>query len=92
MKNVPFDKRAEFKEHVAPIVAKLEKTCIEHEIPFYFSAAVENSPDGTQYEERARTAGPYGLILTDDQLVNHVKVSAGFEVIVPESIPDIRLN
>lgn len=87
----PFDKRAVFQKELLPLVEELEKKCAQAQVPFFFTAAVYNDQENTEYESRAKTAVPMELKLSNDLLVNHMKVAAGFECVLPESMPDIEL-
>lgn len=86
-----YDKRALYNEQIKPLIQEIEQRCVIAEIPFFFTAAVANSEKNTEYASAARTALPMGIHLRDDQFINHVKVSAGFEVIMPDEIPTIEL-
>lgn len=87
-----YDKRENYAEKVKPLLDRLEETCRSCGIPFFFTAAVENSESGTDYETLSFSALPMGIFLKDDKLVNHIKVAAGFEVIIPDRVPDIELS
>jgi len=91
MEYTKFNKCEVFKEKIAPLIDKIDELCGTHQIPFYFTAAVANNEAGTAYECRARTAAPMGISLMNDLMVNHVKVAAGFDVVFPDTIPDIEL-
>lgn len=94
MSNLPkrnYDKTDVYNEKIVPLLDQLEKICTKEQIPFFFSAAVANNEETTSYEQRARTAAPMGFGITKDLLVEHVKVCAGFEVVVSETLPEIHL-
>ena len=86
-----FDKSNVFVEKLCPIIAQLDKICAEEKIPYFLTIATANNADGTHYENSARSPAPMGVELSDDIIINHVKVSAGFEVILPDSLPEIEL-
>lgn len=86
-----YDKSDIFESKILPLLDEMERICVREQIPFFCSFATANEENKTKYEHRARTAAPMGFTLTNDLLVNHVKVCAGFEVIIPESMPEIHL-
>lgn len=90
METTYYDRKSIYEEKVKPLVNQIEEICRLNGIPFFFTAAVKNSADGTEYVNKAMTALPMNIYLKDDKLVEHVKVSAGFEVVVPDHIPDIE--
>lgn len=88
---IEYDKKEIFENILKPLVDQIDELCGIHQIPYFVTIAVENAADHTLYESRARTAAPMGITLTNDLLTNHVKVSAGFDVVLPDHIPDIEL-
>lgn len=86
-----YDKRALYNEQIKPLIQEIERQCALAELPFFFTAAIVSSEKGTEYASAARTALPMGIHLRDDQFINHMKVCAGFEVIMPDEMPTIEL-
>ena len=86
-----FDKTDVYQSEIAPLVKQKDELCGRNQIPFFFCAAVANDEEKTSYENQTRTGLPMGVHLTNDQMTNHVKVAAGFDVILPDVIPDIEL-
>lgn len=90
-KPTTYDKKAAYQEKVAPLMASVEALCKELSIPFFFTAAVANTDRDTEYVTEGRSALPMGIMLTDDKIVDHLKVCSGFRAIVPDSIPEIDI-
>ena len=87
-----YDKSKLFEEEVRPLLTKIESICKANALPFFFTAATVSTEQGTTYENSASTALPMGIFLRNDQLVEHVKVAAGFETTAPDRIPDVELD
>lgn len=90
-KPTSYDKKTVYQEKVAPLMATVESLCKELSIPFFFTAAVANNDRDTEYVNESRSALPMGVVLTDDKIVDHLKVCSGFRAIVPDSIPEIDI-
>ncbi|MBQ3010204.1 MAG: hypothetical protein IJA20_06040 [Methanocorpusculum sp.] len=86
-----YNKKDVYEEKIAPLMDTVEALCKEHSIPFFFAAAVANTDRDTEYVNESRSALPMGVVLTDDKIVDHLKVCSGFRAIVPDSIPEIDI-
>lgn len=86
-----YDKTNLYKHDIDPLVQEVAQKCEDAQIPYFFSAAVANNEEETEYANRANGAVAEGITLTDDQITKHINVAAGFAVILPESIPEIEL-
>ena len=86
-----YDKKEFYNENIRSLIEQVDVICAEAHIPFFFTAAVSNEHGETQYENTARTPAPLEVALNDDKITEHVKVSAGFETILPETLPEIEL-
>ncbi len=87
-----YNKEQIFKEQILPCLQKIEQVCVAEHIPFFFTIATANTPEKTTYENYGRGAASMGLALTKDNLVSHMKVCSGFEVFVPDTVPDLELT
>lgn len=87
-----YDKKMVFDKEVQPLVEKIESICRTNNIPFFFTAAVKNDGNDTEYVSRTLSALPMDIYLKNDRLINHIKVAAGFEVTYPDQIPDVELD
>ena len=90
-KPTTYDKKAAYEEKIAPMMTTVESLCKELNIPFFFTAAVANSERDTEYVNESRSALPMGVVLTDDKIVDHLKVCSGFRAIIPDTIPEIDI-
>lgn len=96
-----FDKEKEFADVCKPLLNKLITICSLHHIPFFWTACVKNDPSGTTYQSGTdATHTKYmndvsgsvsrGIALHDDQIVKHIAVAAGFDVIPHRE--DVEVN
>ena len=88
MQTKNFNKKNTYDEKVKPILNELAKVCDEEEIPFFFTAAVENNDNDTVYKSEVRISEIYGYSLTVDQIAKHTNVTKGF-MTVPKEQPVI---
>ena len=96
-----FDKEKEFKEVCQPLLDKLIIACSLHHIPFFWTACVKNGPSGTSYQSGTdETHTKYvndaagsvsrGITLHKAQIVKHIAVAGGFDVIPHRE--DVEVN
>lgn len=91
MTTTTYHKAMLYEKEIAPLLKKIDRICADNHIPYFFSIATENTSEDTHYESIARAPIPMDMRLTNDLIVDYIKVSAGFEVILPETMPDIEL-
>ena len=89
MKNRAYDQKQYFDDNIRPLLDQIKRHCGNAKIPYYFSLAVSNDDEKTDYESAAMTPGSMGFEVAQDTIIDHVKVGAGFETVLPDDIPDI---
>lgn len=80
-----YDMKIVFDKSIAPLLAQIDEICENYHIPYFFSAAVANTAQNTAYENRVRNPAAMKLALHEDQIIKHVEVAAGFQVILPDA-------
>ena len=85
-----YNKKTEYESEIKPQLIKLKKLCIKHNIPFFFSACVENTENTSNYENEILSALSKGLDLNKDFFPGFVKVTLGFETIYPQDKLEIN--
>lgn len=90
--NSTFDKRASFEEHCQPLLDQLILECRLLRIPFFWSAAVANDTEKTEYINDAVGTASYNLSLYDDKISKHLSVAAGFNTIPKREDLEVVMN
>ena len=76
-----FKRREIFNEKCAPALLEIKRTCELYQIPFYFTACVEDNGEESVYITDAAFQEQTGVKLTDDRLKKHLLVGCGFDVV-----------
>lgn len=76
-----FDKGAEYKTHIEPVIAELVKLCTIYNIPMYVTCCVSNNAQSTEYKNQAVSADAHGLNLADDNIQKHLCIQLGFDTV-----------
>ena len=74
------------------LVKKLDDFCFEHNIPYFFSAAINDTGKKTGYFSNTRSAIAMGIQLQDNYFENYLKVLNGCEVVFPETLPEVSFQ
>lgn len=82
-----YDKRADYKKNIAPIVEELVKACTKAQIPMFVSIAPFNSAEETGYENDGVLTGSLGLTLKEDEFEKYLAVLHGGKVTFPGGDP-----
>lgn len=75
-----YDKKDIFLNEIQPYLDKIHKICSDNEIPFFFSACVENTDTTSNYIRDCVSSGACDLELTNDEINRHIMVSRGFKL------------
>lgn len=78
--NDVFDKTEIFNRECDKLLDELTLLCSIHRIPFFWTAAVKNDENGTEYIRNAAAPASRNINLVDDQISKHLGVCAGFEL------------
>jgi hypothetical protein len=78
--NDVFDKTEIFNRECDRLLDELTLLCSIHRIPFFWTAAVKNDENGTEYIRNAAAPASRNINLVDDQISKHLGVCAGFEL------------
>jgi len=84
-----YDKRKEFEEYIKPHLVGLKRLCLKYDLPFFFTACVENTDETSVYESEMYSGLAKGMELTDDYFPNLAKVMIGFDTKFPSNIPNL---
>lgn len=84
-------KRQAYEHTVRPLLEKITNICKGNAIPFFFTAAVENSAESTVYINTSLMPIEVGVHLTDDHFEAHMKIDRGYIATLPEIVPEIEL-
>ena len=87
-----FDKKKRYDQVVAPIVEQLKEVLEREEIPYYMTFCLKNSADDTTFQAEGVSAEAYGIELADDEIKEHIKVSAGFKAVMGEKPVSMSIN
>lgn len=91
-KNItPYEKNNEFVRKAKCLLNELDELSRLNGIPYFFTAAIANTEQDTDYLTRSRSALTMGLQLSNDHIVDHMLVHNGFQAHTPEALPDIEL-
>ena len=74
-----FDKTKDFDAQVKKHLTALKKACIKYDIPFFFAAAIKNTPDKTEYKKEVYSGMASRQELTDDYFPEFIKVTLGMK-------------
>ena len=86
-----YNKHKVYEVSVLPLIEKIHTLCKDYSIPFFFTAAVENTESATTSENISLSPHSAEIHLMDDRIENCIKISSGCEVIIPMILPDIEL-
>ena len=86
-----FDQKTAYQATIAPLLEGVSNACKEIGVPFFFTAAVCDENGKTEYITESRSALTLNLMLSDDKIVDHLKICAGFRAVIPETLPDVEL-
>lgn len=87
-----YNKSDVFDTQIKDLIEQIQQICKKENIPFFFSAAVENNVADTKYEVYALTATPMELSLAEDDIVKHINVFNGFDTVPPENLPELEFS
>lgn len=76
-KLTPIDKKEYFEEECRELLTNLVKKCYLGGIPCFFTAAVENSENGTEYITDGIMTGSTNIVLLDDKIKHHMMINDG---------------
>lgn len=77
IKYTEIHEREYFLKECKPLLDELVKKCGAKGIPFFFSAAVENSENGTEYIANGVMTKSRNIELRDDHIKYHMMVNDG---------------
>lgn len=86
-----FDKSQAYERTVRPLLEKLTDVCKRNAIPFFFTAAIENSAKSTVYINTSLMPLAAEVYLTDDRFEDYLKIDCGYVATLPEIVPEIEL-
>lgn len=86
-----YDKNMVFTHEIQPLIKQIDEICRNECIPYFITLAIANNDTDTHYINDGRMALPMNVELTTDKLIKHIQVCNGFDVVLPDSIPDIEL-
>ena len=72
------------------LVRKIDDLCFDNNIPYFFSAAVADDGESTEYYSSVKAAIPMGIELTQNYFENFLKVLKGCETLFPDHIPTME--
>ena len=73
------------------MMQQLSDFCTSRRIPYFVAVATGDDGTHTEYMKDGKSGLSLGVALTDEHIVNYIKLSVGCEVVFPESIPDIEI-
>ena len=76
-----YDKTDFFERDCRKLLDELVLMCSIHRIPFFWTAAVVNSVDGTEYISDAAAPASRQIVLADDKISKHLGVATGFDIV-----------
>lgn len=82
-----YNKKKEFEKEILPLLDEVRKKCMLMQIPFFYSTAVANEDNTTDYVSDGILTGSFDIILYDDKFTNFLLAiqEKGFRV-----VPNIR--
>ena len=87
-----FDRTEAYKKNVEPLVKKIKNECSVLHIPFFFSACVKNSEEGSVYKNESHPCGSGGYKLKDDRITPHLGITLGFRAVPKTSMEEIMMD
>ena len=78
-----FDKQKIFETKCKPHMQKFADCCKSYGIPFFVSACISNTKDGSMYATDAQLPDLCGVVLQDDKITSHLKINQGYEAKIP---------
>lgn len=95
-----FDKTAEYKKKIQPIIDQLVTECTLLDIPMFVTCCTKSTVDNTFYETNLATSPQsHQIPLKYDKITRHIAVTAGFELTprkfqedIDEAINELELN
>lgn len=87
-----FDKKAIFESKCRDLLNELVLRCSIYRIPFFWTAAVANNSEGTEYIRDAVGIASRKITLADDQISKHLAVSAGFDVTNRDEMVEVLMG
>lgn len=76
-----FDKSEIFKNEIQSMLDEIVLRCSIHRIPFFWTAAIKNDNETTEYTNEAVAPGSREMLLKDNKINKHMLVAAGFDVV-----------
>lgn len=77
-----FDESAYFESKIKSKLHDIKLMCEARNIPFYATACIANTKDGSSYHSEAFVPEASGIKLKDDRFVKHVNVDLGFDTVL----------
>lgn len=75
-----FDRQNIYEKEAEPLLKQLEVVLRANMIPFFFSACVKNSEEGSEYVHEGNLCGSNRIVLKDDKITDYVRVLCGFKI------------
>ena len=72
----------EKKKRLNEIIAELNEFCLDEDIPFFFSAAIENTAKKTKYINKIRSPYLSQRKLCNDTITKHLSIANGAKISV----------
>ena len=84
-----YDKKAEYKSTIAPILKQLIKECTKNKIPMFVSFAPANDEEETTYVNDGVLTGSMNITLKDDLFEKYLGVLHGGRVVFSGGDPEL---
>jgi len=79
--NDKFDKQDMYERYLKSKVEEISIICRKNNIPFFVSFCVKNNEEGSEYKNELLSAGGINVILADDKLAEHIKITRGYKAV-----------
>lgn len=76
-----FDKEKIFEDNCRELLDELVLLCSIHRIPFFWTAAVKNNNESTEYISDGVGIASRSIVLKEDKISKHLAINAGFDVV-----------
>lgn len=86
------DRESAFTEHVEPLVREVRKACYEQKIPMFFTAAVSDGKQGTEYRSAMISPGLVDVTLSDNRIAKMANVANGFDTVPPAEVMELEFD
>ena len=73
-----FNKKAKYDEHIKEKMEEVKKLLEEHEIPYFFTACIANSENGTEYKSEVLSPESLGFSVEENHMEDHINILNGF--------------